>query len=190
VTPTGQTRTVTAVVLAGGSSRRFGGDKLAASLHGVPLLTSVITSLPPDWSVVVVGPEREVGRTVTFVRENPPGSGPAAALLTGVRATTGDVVLTVPGDSPGAGRVAARLLGALADHDRVVAADDQPNPLWLGLRDTALDRVRAGEPTSWAGASAQALMRWIDPVSVSVPAVWLTDVDVPEDLARITGRRD
>ena len=38
---------VTALVLAGGSSRRFGSDKLSALLHGTSVLDHLLTSLPP-----------------------------------------------------------------------------------------------------------------------------------------------
>ena len=49
---------VTVVVLAGGTSRRFGADKLGARLHGSTVLATVVGSLPPSWPVVVVGPPR------------------------------------------------------------------------------------------------------------------------------------
>lgn len=184
-------RGVSIVVLAGGTSSRFGPDKLAARYGADDLLTAVVASLPIDWDVVMVGPPRAVGRTVTWVREDPAGSGPAAALVTGIRATltatatSATTVLTVPGDSPQAGRGSARLLAALASptgHDRVVAADDRPNPLWLGLRGPGLDRVRAADPADWIGRPARALMLWIDPVVVPLSPAWMADVDVPADL--------
>ncbi|HYN68073.1 MAG TPA: NTP transferase domain-containing protein, partial [Ornithinibacter sp.] len=56
------TSEVTVVVLAGGTSRRFGSDKLGARLHGVSVLEMVVASLPESWPVVVVGPIRECGR--------------------------------------------------------------------------------------------------------------------------------
>lgn len=178
---------VTAVVLAGGTSSRFGTDKLAATYAGSDLLTAVIGSLDPRWSVVVVGPERPVGRAVRFTRETPPGSGPAAAVLAGLGAldTATRAVITLPGDSPRAGRVAEVLLAALRDHDRVVAvADGQPNPLWLGLRGAALTRAQALDPMAWVDRSARSLVRELDPTPVSVTDGWLADVDVPEDLER------
>ena len=174
---------VAVVVLAGGSSRRFGSDKLAAPYGSTDLLTTVIASLSPAWDVMVVGPTRPVGREVGWVREDPAGSGPAAALVTGVCSTVAPTVLTVPGDSPRAGRAAARLLTALAEHERVVAYDDRPNPLWLGLRGAALDRVRTTEPADWVGLPARMLMQWIDPVEVTVPPTWLADVDLPTDVS-------
>ena len=71
---------VTVVVLAGGTSRRFGSDKLAAPLGGSTVLDTVLGSLPPQWPVVVVGPPRDCRRPVTRPRrgarrpEGPRGS--------------------------------------------------------------------------------------------------------------------
>ena len=76
------------VVLAGGGSVRFGTDKLAEPLgapDGPTVLDALITSLPPV-DVVVVGPERTSPRPVRWVLEDPPGGGPAAALVAGLRA--------------------------------------------------------------------------------------------------------
>src|SRR6476659_8148435 len=54
-------RRVTAVVLAGGASRRFRPDKLAAQLDGESLLDHVLASLPEQvTTVIVVGAVREV----------------------------------------------------------------------------------------------------------------------------------
>lgn len=178
---------VTAVVLAGGTSSRFGTDKLAAAYAGSNLLTAVIGSLDPRWSIVVVGPARPVGRDVRFTRETPALSGPAAALLAGLAATDAGTraVITLPGDSPRAGRVADVLLAALADHDLVVAvADGRENPLWLGLTGTALTRARDLDPVAWVDRSARSLLRQLDPTLVTVPSDWLADVDVPADLRR------
>ncbi len=83
---------VTVVVLAGGTSRRFGSDKLAAPLGGSTVLDTVLGSLPPEWPVVVVGPPRECRRPVTWTREDPPGGGPLAGVAAGVDAVTTDLV--------------------------------------------------------------------------------------------------
>ena len=78
--------TVVAVVLAGGESRRFGSDKLAAALDQQTLLDHTLAALPEEFAVIVVGPERPTTRSVRFTREQPPGGGPAAGLVAGVRA--------------------------------------------------------------------------------------------------------
>jgi molybdenum cofactor guanylyltransferase len=65
---------VTVVVLAGGTSRRFGSDKLAAPLAGTTVLDVLLGSLPAQWPLVVVGSERPVVREVRWVGEDPPGA--------------------------------------------------------------------------------------------------------------------
>ena len=53
---------VTVVVLAGGTSRRFGSDKLAAPLGGSTVLDTVLGSLPPASTTTVTSPLVAAGR--------------------------------------------------------------------------------------------------------------------------------
>ncbi|HEY5785904.1 MAG TPA: NTP transferase domain-containing protein [Microlunatus sp.] len=133
-----------AIVLAGGEARRFGGDKLAAEIDGRALVDHALDGLPADCLVAVVGPVRPLGRGVTFLREDPPGGGPAAALITGlIWALTSDVrtIVTLPGDAPGAGRAAQLLVEELGrqDHVAVVGVDGsgRDQVLQLALRPAA-----------------------------------------------------
>ena len=48
------THPLTVVVLAGGESRRFGSDKLAAPLAGTTVLDHLLGSLPQEWAVMCV----------------------------------------------------------------------------------------------------------------------------------------
>ena len=126
----GATGDVTVVVLAGGTSRRFGSDKLAQLVDGSRLLDLAVSQLPAGAEVIVVGPET-------------PG-GPAAALVVGLRRalTLGpDAVVVLPGDAPQAGLAAAELLAHLSEAgaNAVVALDPdgQEQPLQLALRPAA-----------------------------------------------------
>src|SRR4029453_13172653 len=106
-------RRVTAVVLAGGPSQRFVPDKLAEQVEGQPLLDRVLASLPEHVTVVVVGSQREVARPVIFTSEDPPGGGPAAGLVAGVRralAESAEAILVLPADAPLGGQGARILL--------------------------------------------------------------------------------
>ena len=202
------------VVLAGGESRRFGTDKLAADLGGRTLLDATLASVPAELPVVVVGPERPVRRPVRFVREEPAGGGPAAALVAGLSAVLeagANAVSTLPGDAPAAGSAVPVLLAALdgalrgddpphpplgfhslalAEPDLVVAhgADGQVFPLQLACTAAGARRIlEAAGPDRGVGASVRRLLESLDPPAARVvlAAAALRDVDTRDDLAEI-----
>ena len=184
---------VAAIVLAGGRSRRFAPDKLAELVDGRPLLDLTLSEIPADFAVVMVSPPRTTIRSVDFVREQPPGGGPAAALVTGLRyALSGspDALVVLPGDAPRAGAGAVLLLERLrADPatEAVVAVDDsgEIQPLQLALSPQAAETlVRLAGPQQAANVSARALVSQLDPpvTRCALPADLLFDVDTPEAL--------
>ena len=186
-------RRVTAVVLAGGASQRFGPDKLAEEVEGHPLLDQVLASLPDRMTVVVVGPVREVGRRVIFTSEDPPGSGPAAGLVAGVRraiTASADLIVVLPADAPLGGQAARTLLGRLEDEpsaDAVVGVDAQgrEQPLQLALRPAAAEAlVAAAGPSGAAGVSARRLLDALRPGLVfhELAPAELWDIDTPDQL--------
>ena len=72
-------------MLTGGSAVRFqGADKASMEIAGVTLLERVLGALAEVPEVVVVGDQVITSRAVGFVREDPPGGGPAAGLLAGL----------------------------------------------------------------------------------------------------------
>src|SRR5664279_3981324 len=99
-----------AIVLAGGTSRRWGGrDKTAVLLSGRPVLLHVVDALLPEAAAVaVVGPAdhparaavdlaaRQAGRPLIWTREEPAGGGPVAGLAAGLTALTGPTGPTGP----------------------------------------------------------------------------------------------
>jgi molybdopterin-guanine dinucleotide biosynthesis protein A len=185
---------IAAVVLAGGRSTRFGSDKLAAEIDGVPLLHRAVAPLPADWQIIVVGPDRDLGnrtRALT-VREDPPGGGPAAALVAGATAALAagaDTIVTLPGDAPGGGQAAIELVEGLrqyGDDAAVVGtdADGVPQPLQLAATGDPLRRL-AGR-TDAAGASARSLLAELgDYTLLPLPRALTGDVDTPEDIERV-----
>lgn len=182
------------IVLAGGRSHRFGGDKLTAELAGRPLLDHLLDGLDEDWLVVCVGPVRATHRAVIWTREAPPGGGPVAGIAAGLAVLPVEVdqVLVLAGDIPHGGAVARRLL---ADRDEdfgaaveaLAAVEDgssdpsggRPNPLAALYSRPALDAVMPTEP---AGRAARSLLDQLSSRRVKVPEALLADVDTPTDL--------
>jgi molybdopterin-guanine dinucleotide biosynthesis protein A len=187
-------RRVTAVVLAGGASRRFRPDKLAEQLDDEPLLNHVLASLPEQvTTVIVVGAIREVIRPVIFASEEPPGGGPAAALVAGLRRAldeSNDAIVTLPGDAPLAGQAAGTLLSRLGSEpniEAVVAIDSagHEQPLQLALRRAAAEKLLAAAgPSGAAGVSARRLLDALRPglVSHDLSPAELWDIDTPDQL--------
>ncbi|KGN35956.1 molybdopterin-guanine dinucleotide biosynthesis protein MobA [Knoellia flava TL1] len=184
-------RSVQVIVLAGGSSRRFGSDKLAAPLSdGLSVLDACLTGMPSAWPLVVVGPSRPVPAAVServrWVRESPPGGGPLAGVAAGLALVEAEVVCLVAGDTPGAGGVLPALVSALlADPalDAAVASDGEgrANPLLAAYR---VEALRGAVPSPAAGVAARTLLT-LPHVVVPAPAE-ARDVDTPADLAAMT----
>ncbi|GAA2384446.1 NTP transferase domain-containing protein [Streptomyces glaucosporus] len=90
-----------AVVIAGGAARRLGGaDKPALTVGGRTLLDRVLHACAGAARTVVVGPRRPTARPVDWVREQPPGGGPLAALDAGLRRAGSETVLVLSADLP------------------------------------------------------------------------------------------
>jgi molybdopterin-guanine dinucleotide biosynthesis protein A len=82
---TAETAELGGIVLNGGSAVRFqGADKASIEIAGATMLEHVLGALAEVPEVVVVGDEVLTSRPVSFVREDPPGGGPAAGLLAGL----------------------------------------------------------------------------------------------------------
>jgi molybdopterin-guanine dinucleotide biosynthesis protein A len=130
------------IVLAGGQARRLGGvDKAELEVGGARLLDRVLAALARARRVVVVGPPRAVDRDVMWTREDPPGSGPVAALAAGMQHVEALVVAVLAVDLPfvDAG-VVARLVAGTDDADAclLVDAEGHDQPLAAAYRTPAL----------------------------------------------------
>ncbi|MFE1595606.1 NTP transferase domain-containing protein [Nocardia sp. NPDC058705] len=127
-----------AIVLAGGRASRMGGvDKPAIVIGGRSMLDAALASVRDCAEVVVVGPHRpELDARFGQVREVPPGSGPVAAIGTGLAAlaSTAPLVIVLAADMPFLTDDTVRQLlsrAAESTADAVFAIDDSGRPQYL-----------------------------------------------------------
>ena len=120
---------ITAVVLAGGKSRRMGGqDKGLVEVAGRPMVAHTIDALRPQTAEVVVNANRNAGayRTITGCRviADTVGdfAGPLAGMASALESSTTRLLLTAPCDSPlVTGELGPRLHAALIRDDAEIA---------------------------------------------------------------------
>jgi molybdopterin-guanine dinucleotide biosynthesis protein A len=188
------------IVLAGGRSTRFGSDKLAASLDGVPLVRRAVEALTAvtDGVIVVLPPgvERDdLPEDVTVTHDAQEGEGPLAGLHTGLLAAVRtDQVIVAGGDMPELQPAVLRLLLDTLDDasvDAVALADgDRPRPLPIALRtwpaaDAVHTLLHAGRrrlrdvlDSLRTGVIDEATWTELDPARLT-----LRDIDEPGDLS-------
>ena len=189
-------RRVSAVILAGGRSSRFGRDKLAEPIDGRPLLDHAIDSVRPfAHEIVLVGaPDAPptLADDVRLIRDPIAFEGPLAGLLAGLDASKEPVVLVIGGDMPSiVGAVVDSMLEALGPTvDAVVLEHDgraRPLPMVLrrdpafeaatGLYNTGERRLRALTDHLETHAIPETTWRRLDPEGLT-----LHDIDTPADL--------
>jgi molybdopterin-guanine dinucleotide biosynthesis protein A len=189
---------VSAVILAGGRSSRFGRDKLAEPVDGRALLDHVVEAVRPYVSEILViaapGATPALPLGTTLVHDPVAFEGPLAGLLSGLRAAAEPVVLVVGGDMPSL--VGAVLDSMLAPLDSagveavVLEHEGRPRPLPMALRrdralataerllDTGERRLRALPEKLTARAIPEEAWRALDPDGLTI-----RDIDTQADLA-------
>jgi molybdopterin-guanine dinucleotide biosynthesis protein A len=206
------------IVLAGGASRRMGladrGGKAAAMLAGRTLLGHVCGAVRPavDRLVVVAAPDQpipDLPEIDTVIRDSRPGAGPLAGMADALR-TAGpgldhgfvascDVPLLRTGlvrrmldrvSEPGVAWAVPLIDGhpqVLVSALRPLLLDEIDAHLAAGRRDPRglIDRLRSPARTGDAGVRLVPAAELLD---VDADLVSFTDVDTPDDLARIETR--
>jgi len=111
---------IAALVLAAGAARRFGAQKLVASVHGTPLVRASVErvlGVGPEFVIVVVGHDADqvrralIGLPVEIVVNPRPDDGLSSSLRIGVEMlpSNAEAVLVALGDQP-------------MDHDEIMPA--------------------------------------------------------------------
>lgn len=189
-----------AVVLAGGGGSRAGGvDKPGLVVGERTLVASVVSAAVSAGALrlVVVGPRRPELLTggpqpplgLAFTREDPPGTGPVAALIRGLADVSAPVVAALAADLPFLrARHLTALLAEVCDGAAgAVMLDASGHPQWLlGCWRTVVVRQALA---SYTGRSLRGALGPLEPVMVGCapvpgePPPWL-DCDTPADLLR------
>lgn len=171
------------VVLAGGAARRLGGvDKPMLEVGGVALLHRAVAALGDADPVVVVGPHRPGVPGVRWTREDPPGSGPVAALAAGLSLIGAGLVAVLAADLAAVTpSTVARLRAAVGSADGATLVDADGRRQWLvGVWRTVA--VRSALPGDPAGASVRRTLGGLSIVDVPAEPGEAADVDTPADL--------
>jgi molybdopterin-guanine dinucleotide biosynthesis protein A len=196
-------------VLAGGRSTRFGGDKLAVSIRGRPLLHHAVAAVGAccEEVLIVVAPDRDPADPILdpdalaalvrgrsrLVRDAVADGGPLVGVRSGLETATTDAALIAGGDMPDLiTAVLDDLLERLSiTHAPAVALDDGSGvrPLPAAMR-TAPALAAADALLGRGEGSLRALLRALEVVAVGREA-WapldpdartLRDVDGIDDL--------
>lgn len=163
-------------MLTGGGSTRLGTDKAAADVAGVRMIDRVLGQIPVDVPVVVVGPPPEVERPVTVLREDPPGAGPAAAIMAGLPAVRTPVVAVMAVDMPFCPGLVRVLVEEPMSADALVPrTGDHPQGLCAVYRTASLRQVRVAP-----GDSVRALLGQLTVTYVECSEDVMVDIDTPE----------
>jgi len=185
---------VAAIVLAGGRSTRFGADKLVTEVDGRALVLHAIDAARAvAQRIVVVGPgSATLPDDVVVVREDPPYSGPFAAVATGLVTLDDDiaVVVVLAGDLLDPAPMLPRLLSALRGPQHAgaappeasvtVDADGRRQPLLAAYRvEPLLAGIAGVDPY---GRAAYALLDGLRVVDVADDGAHARDVDTTADL--------
>lgn len=181
-----------AVIVAGGAGRRLSGmDKPAIEIGGRSLLARAVAAVADASDIVVVGPERPLDRAVTWTREDPPGTGPLAALAAGLAALgPADEVVVLAADLPNVTPVTVRRLRAalgIGGPAGAVLVDGDGRRQWL-LGVWRRDALQQAIPQDPANKGIGRTLGALPLVEVPAEAGEAADVDTPADLAALDGR--
>ena len=187
---------LSAIILTGGSSRRFGSDKSLAMLEGKTLLTHLLTDLAVNIEVVIVGPIFESQlRSLKFVRENPAGGGPVAAVDAGLAMINTEFVALIATDMPFAAAVIHELANSLeTSRDGLVPLDAEgfPQTLCAIYRTDALKQAieRLGNPQGCSMRSLTALLHLKEIELTPALQSRLLDIDTREELQQASTAKE
>jgi len=174
-------RGLTGVLLVGGASRRFGGQKAVARLGGMTLAERAWRVLGEACDERLAVGKAADGLELPFplLDDGTEVRHPAAGIVAGLRAAASEVCVVLPVDVP---LVTAAALRALGEACLDAAVPDGGSPLPGAFRRTALAAL---ERTLAAEAPIKRALDELDVRVVPIDAALLVNVNTPEQLRRL-----
>lgn len=181
---------VSAMILTGGASSRFGSNKSQAILGSRSLIENLLNGLPSEIEIVIVGPKiQHASRPVKYAQEDPAGGGPVAAIHAGLDFIESEFVAIIATDMPLAHQIWAVLIANLPkNQDATIPVDS------AGVRQSLCALYRAdslrqafAEIGEVSGQSMRNVTRLLSVRELQVePSLqhFLIDIDTPLDLDR------
>lgn len=203
------------LILAGGEARRLGGaDKPMVEIGGRTLLDRVIDACveavhaepvheaPLQEAnaaeiasanavrITVVGPPRPTSHAVTWVREDPPGGGPVAAIAAGLSVCRAPYVGVFAADLPFLDAATVHslwtTLAESPEHDGAVATDEDGREQWLTAvyrRDALLAKIADQGADNVRGLPLRRLVKDLRLLRITPTGQTVLDCDTWEDVA-------
>ena len=190
-------RRATAVVLAGGRSRRMGRDKALLEVDGRPLIQRIVDRLRPHFERVVVSADdaaKYAFLDLEVIPDQDPDQGPMMAIASTLLRSPHDLNFYVPCDLPD---IPLRLMARLLRHGRTGGGADivvpitpkgRYEPLFAVYRKTALPVIER----HLAAGERKIIQVYEDCSTVTVPlqgAAGLENVNTMADYLRLPGAR-
>lgn len=168
------------IILTGGTSQRFGSNKSEAEINGRSLL-EILTSELDD--VIIVGPKTHID--AIYVREEPIGGGPVAAVGAAMKVVDTELVAVFATDMPFAPKILEKLENSLID-DAALPVDNEGfvQPLAALYKS---DKLRSAL-SSLGDLENRSLKELVNNLKINqvslVETEFLLDIDTPADLDR------
>jgi molybdopterin-guanine dinucleotide biosynthesis protein A len=121
---------MTGIVLIGGTSRRFGSDKVVSPFRGKHLVEHVVDLIAPLFEdVILIGTKRPELNTFHIEEDALPGRGPLGGIYTALSVASTDQFFVFASDMPNLNRdFISYMISAADDHDITI-------PLWRNGRE-------------------------------------------------------
>ncbi|MDF7800566.1 molybdenum cofactor guanylyltransferase [Pontiellaceae bacterium B1224] len=174
-----------AIILSGGGSRRMGEDKAILTIHGQPLLSSVVEQLVPNFGTVLVSGsyEKYTFTGCRVVEDLEPDRGPLMGLLSTLKESSHALNFITTCDVPDIQLpFVRRMLREIDGHDAVVPiiGNDRKQPLFAVYKKSV---SRTIEELMAEGKQAMfALLDRLDVKYLHMDGDWYHNLNTPDEL--------